>query len=100
VNSSPGGPFAPTLIDPLNRVETVLARFTTVGLDECRKQNVIDEAWPRASDLGGFAVGAPGDITATSQSDCGEHQPPKHEYKGQAQPEVANTHVHSPSQQI
>jgi len=61
-----GGSFSLNLIDPLNCVETVLARFTAVRLDGCRKEDFIRNVWPRAADSGGFALGALGDITPTS----------------------------------
>ena len=97
MNRSPGGSFALVLVYPLNRIETVLARFTTVGLDVCRKQDFINDVGPRAADSGGLAFGTRGDITTTSQSDCKRRQPPKHDYKSQAQPNIAKPHAHFPS---
>ena len=70
VNRSPGGFFTLRLIDPLHRVEALIASFTAIGPDVRRKQDLIRYAWPRASDSGGFAVRALGEITPASRSDC------------------------------
>ena len=69
MNGPAGGSLALRFVDALHPVETVVARFTAVGLDVCRKQDPIHDAWPRASDSGGLAGGALGDITPTSQND-------------------------------
>jgi len=46
VNRSSGGFFALKLVDPVERVETLIARFTAVGLNVRRKQDLIHYAWP------------------------------------------------------
>ena len=66
----PRGFFALELIGSLERVETLIARFTAVGLNVRRKQDLIHYAWPRASDSSGLAAGALGDITPPSQNNC------------------------------
>jgi hypothetical protein len=96
---SPGGSFAllGRLVDPLtsNPVETLLARFAAKRPDGCGKQDVIREAWPRTPHSGGVAARTLGDLTAPSRGDCNRRQPPKHDYKSQAQADVANPHANS-----
>jgi hypothetical protein len=97
VNRPSGGSFALRLVDPLSRVEAVPASFTAVGLDVCRKQNVIRDTRPGAADSGGLALGALGDLKSASRGDCNRGQPPKHGYKNQAQLDITNPHAISPS---
>ena len=66
MNRSPGGFFTLHLIDPLHRVEALIASFTAIGPDVRGKQDLIRHPWPRASDSGGFAVRALKEITPTS----------------------------------
>ena len=100
MNRPPGGFFALDLVDSLNCVETAFARLTAVGLDVYRKKDLVHKVWPRAADSGGLAVGALRDITATSQSDFNRRQPSKHDYKSQAQPNIANPHAHFPNNRL
>jgi hypothetical protein len=92
VKRSPGGCLASNLVHPLNGIEPVLARFTAVGLDVHRKQDVIRDVWPRTSESGGLAAGALRDITSTSQGQRDRRQPPNYDRKSQAHPDITSLH--------